>query len=165
MGGCVALPIANANASATARGSEPLAGPPALNCAPRLSSRGDLMRFLRKQFLFVFVIVALLLLGACDGQDNTPTPTAPAIDGAQLFVTKGCAVCHGNQGQGDTGPAIIHHTEAQVLKQVREPSGVMPAFDAASLSDAELAAIASFVAALEGNDGHAEPDHGADHMH
>lgn len=116
------------------------------------------MRVLPKQLLFV--TMALLLLAAC-GQDNTPTPTAPVIDGAQLFVTKGCAVCHGDQGQGDTGPSIINHTEAQVLKQVREPSGVMPASDPASLSDAELAAIASFVAELEGDDGHAD----AEHMH
>jgi mono/diheme cytochrome c family protein len=122
------------------------------------------MYFLRKQFRFVSVIVALLFLAAC-GPANTPTPTVTAMDGSHLFATKGCAVCHGDQGQGDSGPAIVHHTEAQVLKQVREPSGVMPAFDRAALSDAELAAIASFVAELEGSDGHDEPDHGADHAH
>ena len=64
-----------------------------------------------------------------------------------------------------TSPSILHHSEAQVLKQVREPSGVMPAFDASRLSDAELAAIAKFVAELEGADGHDEPDHGAEHSH
>jgi mono/diheme cytochrome c family protein len=117
--------------------------------------------------LLIVLVLALSTLAACGGSDApTSTPVATAPDGERLFVTQGCATCHGNQGEGASGPAVIHHSEAQVIAKVREPSGVMPSFDSTKISDAELAAIAAFIAGLDGDDhGHQEPDHGDDHAH
>ena len=64
----------------------------------------------------------------------SPTPTAvsalqPASLGEQLYVSKGCAACHGENGQGsEIAPALPGHTETQVPRQVRAPMGLMPIF-------------------------------------
>ena len=118
-----------------------------------------------------YTIVLLLLVGGlvafagCGGGSSSPTPP-PAATGEALFKANGCATCHGATGEGTAaGPSIVHHTVDQVLAQVRMPSGVMPAFDVAAISDDDLRLIADYIVGLEGEDGHDEPDHGADHAH
>lgn len=76
---------------------------------------------------------------------------APAADpvarGKQLFVTSGCASCHGLDGRGGIiGPSILG-TRAQKLRTVTNfgPQG-MPPYAPGALSDQDLAAIAAFLA-------------------
>ncbi len=75
---------------------------------------------------------------------------APASDpvqlGKQLFVTKGCAACHGLDGSGGIiGPSILG-TKAQKLRTKTQvgPQG-MPAYAPGALTDQDLAAIAAFL--------------------
>ena len=113
------------------------------------------------------VSLAALLVAGCGG-DGPPTPaaqataTAPGAEpgdaetGERLFLTAGCATCHGSEGEGAAaGPSLVGHTEAQVLRQVRNPIGTMPRFGPERVSDQELAHIAAFLVGLEGEHGHA----------
>lgn len=79
-------------------------------------------------------------------------PVSPAIDqvqlGGQLFVTEGCAACHGlNGGGGVIGPSIVG-TKVQKLRveTLVGPKG-MPPYSADALTDQDLAAIAAFLSA------------------
>ncbi len=77
-------------------------------------------------------------------------------EGQALFVAKGCAACHGENGEGveDLGPALAGHSKEAVFKQVREPRPVsppgvqMPAFGPDQISDEELEKIAAFILSL-----------------
>jgi mono/diheme cytochrome c family protein len=96
----------------------------------------------------VIVLVLSSAIAACGGPASTPTPTVVPGDaaGAQLYATN-CAGCHGQTAQG-TGraPAIAGNLPGQVISYVREPAGRMPSFGPERISDAELEAIAAWVA-------------------
>lgn len=69
--------------------------------------------------------------------------------GKQLFITKGCATCHGLDGHGGIiGPSIVG-TNAKKLR-VRTTVGPkgMPAYAPSALTDNDLAAIAAYLKAM-----------------
>ncbi len=73
----------------------------------------------------------------------------PVQLGKELFVTKGCAACHGLDGRGGVvGPSIVG-TKAEKLrvKTTVGPQG-MPAYAPGALTDQDLAAIAAYLAAM-----------------
>jgi mono/diheme cytochrome c family protein len=74
---------------------------------------------------------------------------APTVDGKQVFITN-CGSCHTLAAAGTTGqvgPNLdqVSLPASQVAGQVREGGGSMPSF-AGQLSDAEIRAVAAFVA-------------------
>ena len=86
---------------------------------------------------------------------DTITPVPPTAmptiqeQGQKLFVSKGCSVCHGQDGQGTAiAPAMPGHSLAIVKRQVRAPVGVMPLFSPDEISNEELEQIAEFIASL-----------------
>ncbi len=89
---------------------------------------------------------------------SKPSSTmAPEAHGPQLFVEKGCAACHGQNGEGSAiAPALPGHTAEQVKRQVRNPIGAMPRFGPAQISDEELEELIEFITELK-SDGHDEP--------
>ncbi|MDA0264771.1 MAG: cytochrome c [Chloroflexi bacterium] len=113
----------------------------------------------------------VLLLAACGGYgdaspNESPASAAPSgqpvadtaantSEGQQLFTAKGCAACHGANGEG-TGiaPALSGHTGGQVRRQVRAPLGLMPVFPPSVVSNEELAQIADYVETLAGEHAH-----------
>ena len=112
----------------------------------------------------------LLLAAACGASATstsaptlTPAPTsasAPqsASPGEQLFVSKGCAACHGDMGKGsEIAPALPGHTGTQVRRQVRAPMGLMPVFPPDRVSNRELAQIAEYITGLSGPHAHMAP--------
>ena len=73
----------------------------------------------------------------------------PVQLGKQLFVTEGCASCHGLDGRGGIiGPSIVG-TQADKLrvKTTVGPKG-MPAYAPGALTDQDLAAIAAYLQAM-----------------
>ena len=73
-----------------------------------------------------------------------------AANGERLFTKYGCYECHGNEGQGATqtgasriGPIAIPFPA--FASYVRHPFGQMPPYSAKAISDADLAAIYSFL--------------------
>lgn len=105
------------------------------------------------------LIIASLVVAAC----TTASPAPPAAQapsdaastqGQQLFALN-CGECHGDNGLGSDGaPAVTGHTVEQVVQQVREPEGDMEAIPADKLPEADLQAIAAYVASLPGEDAH-----------
>ncbi len=75
-----------------------------------------------------------------------PASSDPVEHGKQLFVSNGCAFCHGLNGQGGIiGPSIAG-TQASKLRSKTSvgPQG-MPAYAPGALTDADLAAIAAYL--------------------
>ena len=70
---------------------------------------------------------------------------APGGDGETVFNNMGCAACHGDKGQGNSGPSLKGKSAAAIKKVVRSGGKTMPAFDAASLSNADLDKVIAFL--------------------
>lgn len=121
---------------------------------------------MKRTFLLVLaaaMMVALTLAVGCGGGNDTATTettvpadttaTAPAggnADGAAIFAAN-CAVCHGAQGQGATGPDIRPLGDAdkdRIVKQVTNGGKSMPPFGS-QLSAAEIDAVAAYVMSLQ----------------
>ena len=105
----------------------------------------------------VALLAAMALWGLACGAQATPTstPSGIVLEGQRLFISKNCAVCHGDSAQGTTiGPGLTGHTEGEVKRQVRAPLGYMPVFPPDTISNQELDAIAAYIGSLSGGHGH-----------
>jgi cytochrome c553 len=94
-----------------------------------------------------------ILIGApipYSGDGLAGSPSNDLIEhGKQLFVSEGCATCHGLDGRGGIiGPSIVG-TKADKLR-VRTTVGPqgMPAYAPGALTDEDLAAIAAYLKAM-----------------
>ena len=82
-----------------------------------------------------------------------PADAASADNGKTAFVAHGCWQCHGFEGQGSvttSGGRVIADSQLPAdafAAYVRQPSGAMPPFSAAVLSDADLADIYTYLEA------------------
>ena len=85
--------------------------------------------------------------------------TAAALGASLVYAQNGeslygqCAACHGTQGGGGSGPALAGDQNLEkapyVIDQILHGGGGMPAYD--SLSNGEVAAVASYVRSSFGN--------------
>jgi sulfite dehydrogenase len=114
------------------------------------------------------LLLALLALAvsACGGDDDEssspPPPPPPAetettggdtgetVDGAAVFASAGCGSCHTFTPAGSSGSVGPNLDDTSfsvdaIEERVRNGSGPMPAFEG-DLSDAEIAAVAEYVA-------------------
>jgi len=117
-----------------------------------------------RTFLLVLVaamIVALTLAAGCGG--GSATTTTPAVettvtpddggggaDGAAIFAAN-CAVCHGAEGQGVSGPDIRPLGDgdtARVVTQITDGGTAMPPFGG-QLSAADIDAVAAYAISLQ----------------
>lgn len=74
-----------------------------------------------------------------------------AAKGKILFSQYGCYQCHGTQGQGTSAGARLAPKPiplAALIAYVRHPTGQMPPYTAKVVSDAELADIRAYLAAI-----------------
>lgn len=79
-----------------------------------------------------------------------PAPAGRVDAGAKLYGTVGCYQCHSNEGQGGVqGPRIGPNPIpfARFSAYIRNPTGDMPPYTAAVLSNQDLADIYAFLAA------------------
>jgi Seven times multi-haem cytochrome CxxCH/Cytochrome C oxidase, cbb3-type, subunit III len=93
--------------------------------------------------LLLFVCGVLALYTSLLGQQTGTV----ADSGGHLFIVKGCLGCHGASGRGGVGPVLAATTLSsdQFLNQVRHPRDIMPSFPAEVVSDAQVAAIRSYL--------------------
>jgi mono/diheme cytochrome c family protein len=79
-------------------------------------------------------------------------PQGDAKAGQQTFLSIGCWECHGQSAQGGaiTGPRLAHTALpfAAVLQQLRVPQNQMPPYEAAVVSDADVANIYAWLESL-----------------
>ena len=76
----------------------------------------------------------------------------PVTRGSQLLVGKGCATCHGLNGEGGPVGVPLKGIDGSTMRMITSmgPHG-MPKFDADRLTDGDLAAIAAYIASKGGN--------------
>jgi mono/diheme cytochrome c family protein len=79
-----------------------------------------------------------------------PAPTGNVDKGKEAFTANGCNGCHGDEAEGGMGPQLASTSKSfpQFLSVVRKPKGVMPAFNAATLTDAQVADVYAYVESL-----------------
>jgi cytochrome c oxidase subunit 2 len=52
-------------------------------------------------------VVAVALLGSCAADDDPGNLSQAALDGRSVVRSKGCAACHGSDGDGGVGPPFV----------------------------------------------------------
>lgn len=114
-------------------------------------------------FLLIVLIVVITACGssddnngnnAADNGDNNAAENGDnngngetTADGEEIYKGN-CMTCHGDEGQGTSGPALKGDDFAadhdNVVKQVKEGGGGMPAFED-QLSEDEIDAVAKYI--------------------
>src|SRR5512140_2493509 len=93
-----------------------------------------------------------MLVGApipLTGEALAVTPASDPVQlGKQLFISEGCAACHGLDGRGGViGPSILGTKAAKLRSKTQAGPEGMPPYAPGALNDQQLAAIAAFLAA------------------
>jgi hydroxylamine dehydrogenase len=88
-------------------------------------------------------LVSTLLAASSLAAQDAPSPE-------MLYIQKGCLGCHGASARGGVGPTLARTALplAAFLAQLREPRGIMPAFPAEAVSDAEAERILGYLQGL-----------------
>ena len=86
-----------------------------------------------------------------------------ALRGADLYVSNGCQVCHGELGEGIVGPTIARTgLDIQgVIAQYRQPRGIMQEFAAEDVSVQDIADIWTWLQTLPAVDPLIDPNNDA----
>lgn len=112
-------------------------------------------------FLFCFTLLFVVAVVCLDANAQSKIE-----QGRQLYLSHGCAVCHGEKGDGksivprrldpsaidfhDAGAYRYGHDKSSIMASIKrgakQPGSVMPAYD--HLSDDELEGIASYLESL-----------------
>jgi mono/diheme cytochrome c family protein len=102
-----------------------------------------------KRALLVFAFLPLVQSGASAQTTGSPEAGKAYWDRVAPRNTD-CMLCHGGTGEGGFGPDLAGRglSAAQVLRAVRKPWGVMPAFDSNQVSDQDAADLAAYFASL-----------------
>jgi mono/diheme cytochrome c family protein len=87
---------------------------------------------------------------ARQGEKSEATPAGNAETGEKIFTKDGCYECHGREGQGAaqaSGPRIgpSQRFIRPFINYVRQPTGQMPPYTTAVISDQELADIYAYL--------------------
>lgn len=98
-------------------------------------------------------LLALLVAAIC-APVLARAETAPAGNagrGFAAFTELGCAGCHGTVGQGGPGLRLAPNPKsAQAIAiYIRNPTGVMPPYTSAELSDATIIDIEAYLASVK----------------
>ncbi len=79
----------------------------------------------------------------------SPATNDPVQLGKQLFVTEGCAACHGLDGRGGVvGPSIVGTQPDKLRVETFVGPKGMPPYASGALTDQDLTAIAAYLAAM-----------------
>lgn len=101
--------------------------------------------------MLVFFAVAARAQNAASQPDKSAASTVgDAQAGKKLFIKDGCYECHGREGQGAaqaSGPRIgpSQRFVRPFINYVRQPTGQMPPYTTAVISDQELADIYAYL--------------------
>jgi mono/diheme cytochrome c family protein len=95
----------------------------------------------------VIPLAGAALAAGCGGGGGTTTTAE--VDGATVFATNECGMCHhftAAASEGDIGPDLdlTTLTAEEVELQVREGTGTMPGYKFV-LTDEEIAAVVAYV--------------------
>lgn len=95
--------------------------------------------------------LALVLCVVAAGEALAQARAPSAARGRELYMTVGCAPCHGTEGQGSNAGLKLapDPLPAEAIAQfIRAPNTNMPPYSEAVLSDADVADIAAYLATI-----------------
>src|ERR1700686_1899702 len=97
----------------------------------------------------ILTLTGLILAAGPTCAQQASAPAGNAENGKTLYLQVGCYQCHGHAGQGAqmTGPHVSR-TEFPVesfLYQLPHPVAQMPPYEAAVLSDQDVADLSAYV--------------------
>jgi len=115
---------------------------------------------------FCLAVVLLLVVSACGA--SGPELSDAAAEGQAVLRAYGCAACHGENGEGDVGPALeglfgtevdledgssVEADEAYLRRAILEPdaqvvAGFTISMPVTSLSEAEVEALIAYIKEL-----------------
>src|ERR1700683_922992 len=80
----------------------------------------------------------------------SPAPVGKAEDGAAFWQAQMCQYCHGVHAEGAWGPDLASRglTEAQMMRALRQPYGLMPSYTETQVSDQMVANLLAYFATL-----------------
>jgi mono/diheme cytochrome c family protein len=123
----------------------------------RLFDRGlAVFSWIAAAFVIVLLFAGPSLIGAKkSGAAAQPSGAAGPPSGSAVFASAGCGNCHTLKAagaSGTVGPDLdqLRPTAATVSQIVQSGGGDMPSFSG-KLSDAEIAAVASYVSTVAGH--------------
>ncbi|MFN7928532.1 MAG: cytochrome c [Blastocatellia bacterium] len=96
------------------------------------------------------LVILLALFAAACGQTSSGEIAVKDVAATRaLFASQQCATCHGNNGEGGVGAKLttglpMQRSLAQIETQIKNGSGVMPAFQD-KLSEEQIQELAKFV--------------------
>lgn len=91
----------------------------------------------------------MLFTAAAPSSAQSPTRAASAANGRRVFSEYYCYACHGTEGQGGAGPRLIARATADpLIRYVRKPSGVMPAYTSKVISEQDLVDIHAYLKSI-----------------
>lgn len=100
-------------------------------------------------------VALILLAGPALAQSAASGSGNSGSEGARIYKDGGCFTCHGELGFGGAGPRLRNDPflllNDYVIGQILVGRGIMPSF-ASRLSDAQVAAVASYIRTSWGND-------------
>jgi mono/diheme cytochrome c family protein len=95
------------------------------------------------------VALAIMLVTAHYGSSGQQVKTGNAENGKRVFTNYYCYACHGTEGQGGAGPRLIARATADpLIRYVRKPSGVMPAYTSTVISEQDLIDIHAYLKSI-----------------
>lgn len=131
------------------------------------------MTSLRIAASLIAVMAASIGLAACGGDGESAVQLSPAgAVGRDTALQKGCAACHGTEGEGRVGPPLqglfgstvslddgttVVADEAYIVESILEPNakkvdGYALPMPQTNLTDEELASIVDYIRELGGPD-------------
>lgn len=113
----------------------------------RAPQQGAMLTF-GPEFLSDEELEAIIFYIKSLGRGEERAETTDLEQGRALYLSKGCAACHGADARGAVGPALLGVPKEEIRHKVREPQGAMPSFSLERLSDEELEAIIRYIESL-----------------
>jgi mono/diheme cytochrome c family protein len=101
-----------------------------------------------------WMIFAAFLVIAVSARAQNAAAAGNAENGKRLFLKNGCYECHGTVGQGAQANPLAPRLAprpialAAFIAYVRKPAGGMPPYVSKVMSDAELADVRAYLAAI-----------------
>ncbi len=112
----------------------------------------------RSSLLFVTLLIAALLVSACNSHTELPPDPQRLIHDGEPLYAQNCAGCHGADGTGQPGkvprlagnPIVTLQDPIPAITIVVDGKGAMPAFGQ-QLNDVQTADILSYIRNSWGN--------------
>ena len=99
--------------------------------------------YLGRTLVLIASAACLASVIVVDAQDRPPHPGQAPYD-------RVCKVCHGEEGKGNAGPALVpfEMDDDALLARVREGGGEMPPISGNRVSDEEVKQIGAYLRSL-----------------